>query len=241
MISSAIRMNEKSAIGIMFRIPEHGRVKSRLAREIGDEMTLWVYRDMLETTLKRVSALSSIADIYGFFTGMTSDDSWGYKDIPLIPQTGNDLGERIFNVALRLFYGGTTCGGNMLKQPGRYNKVIIIGVDSPDLPLEYIKEAFLRLEHFSVVIGPCEDGGYYLIGMVEPLEVMFKDIPWGTPEVLNRTLSILRGYGVSFDLLPEWYDIDDLKTLKRWSSVSELVRSCQSTQLVECSDLMNNH
>jgi len=196
-----------SSLGVFFRTPEYGKVKTRLASWIGHEKTLAIYNEMLKVTFKKALRIFSIADLYGFYDG-PEPTGYNIREIELLPQKGNDLGEKICNAL------------NILFQKG-YKKVILIGSDSPDLPTVYIKEAFERLNIFRLVIGPSEDGGYYLIGMTEPLEFLFKDIPWSTSSVLMKTLDLATRHGIEYSLLPEWYDVDDLEGLRKWKGVAD--------------------
>jgi len=192
-----------TGLGILFRTPEYGKVKTRLASVIGHEKTLLIYKEILNSSIRKLLKFSSIADLYGFYDGKEPVDYINEGEIKLLPQDGKGLGERIFNAANLLFKKG-------------YKRVILIGSDSPDLPHVYIKEAIERLNIFRLVIGPSEDGGYYLIGMTEPLEFLFKDIPWGTGSVLKKTLDLAIREGIEYSLLPEWYDVDDIEGLRRW-------------------------
>jgi rSAM/selenodomain-associated transferase 1 len=219
----------KSALGIFFRSPALGKVKKRLAYEIGEDAALKAYESMLNATIENVSKLKGI-DIYGFYEGeiislnfrMPSDNppipplekggKGGFekewildllKKLPLVAQEGGNLGERMYKAIQWLFDKG-------------YQKVLLIGTDSPDLPLFFIKEAFQKLDSYELVIGPSEDGGYYLIGMKEPLEMVFKNIEWGNNTVLKDTILHAHTSKKSYFLLSEWYDIDDFNTLNRW-------------------------
>lgn len=194
----------KSALGIMFRIPEYGKVKKRLAVCIGNEEALKAYASMLYETVKNVSQLKSV-DLYGFYEGTISKTESLLESIQTMPQQGKDLGERMLNAVQWLFEKG-------------YNKVVLIGADSPDLPVEYIKDAFLKLNSCELVIGPAEDGGYYLIGMNSPLDIIFKDIKWGSNSALKDTISIANNEGIRCFLLPHWYDIDDMEGFRQWKN-----------------------
>lgn len=197
-------MTVNNSLGIIFRTPEYGKVKKRLASETGHEMALSIYKKMLFTTIEKVLPLNNV-DIYGFYDGKFPEDiALRYKKIILIPQKGKDLGEKLHNAVIYLY-------------ERLYRKIVLIGADSPDLPMVYITEAFLRLDSFEVTIGPSEDGGYYLIGMKRPADYLFKDMPWGSPEVLGRTINILKKQKIPYSLLPEWYDIDNLEALKRYN------------------------
>lgn len=197
-------MNNKPALGIVFRIPEYGKVKKRLAAQIGLDMALKTYAAMLYETIKNISKLTDI-DIYGFYEGLASTHHDVFKKFQPIPQKGKDLGEKMLNAVQWLFEKG-------------YNKVVLIGADSPDLPVYYIKDTFSKLNYYELVIGPAEDGGYYLIGMNMPLDVLFKGIKWGSNSVLKDTISIANNEGIRYFLLPQWYDIDDTKSLRKWKN-----------------------
>ncbi len=195
-------MNNKSALGIMFRIPEYGKVKKRLAAQIGLDMALKTYAAMLYETIDNISKLTDI-DIYGFYEGLASTQNDIFKKFQPMPQKGKDLGEKMLNAVQWLFEKG-------------YNKIVLIGADSPDLPIYYIRDAFSKLNHHELVIGPAGDGGYYLIGMNKPLNNIFKDIQWGSSNVMKDTISIAKNEGIRYFLLPEWYDIDDAENLRKW-------------------------
>jgi glycosyltransferase A (GT-A) superfamily protein (DUF2064 family) len=86
------------------------------------------------------------------------------------------------------------------------DRVVIVGTDSPSLPIDYVRMAFRALEESAVVIGPVRDGGYYLIGFSRDCPEAFKDINWGSSRVMRETLSRLGSQ--AYKALPEWYDID---------------------------------
>ncbi len=195
-------MKNDSALGIFFRVPEYGKVKKRLAIQIGKEKALELYALMLHTTLGNVSCLKKV-DIYGFYLGSELLKDSSPERVIYLPQQGNDLGERMIN-GIRLLFKKD------------YKKVVLIGADSPDLPIIYIEDAFLKLDLYDLVIGPSEDGGYYLIGMNRPLDAIFKNIKWGSRSVLKDTISITEKEKIKYFLLDEWYDIDDIKGLKKW-------------------------
>ena len=207
-------MVNKSALGIFFRIPIYGKVKKRLAAEIGEEAALNAYTSMLNVTIDNVSRLQD-TDIFGFYEGektslnitLSSFRKDGQKGFPekisLITQKGKNLGGRMFNAMKCLFEKG-------------YERVLLIGIDSPDLPLSFIVDAFKKLEYYELVIGPSEDGGYYLIGLTKPIKNLFTNIHWGSSNVLNETISRAEHSRISYFLLPMWYDIDNLNNLLRW-------------------------
>lgn len=192
----------KSALGIMFRIPEYGNVKQRLASQIGNDEALKAYSFMLYNTITNVSGLKGV-DIYGFYEGNVSQQANVLESFDALPQQGKDLGEKMLNAVNRLLKMG-------------YNKVILIGSDSPDMPLKVIYKALRKLDCYDLALGPSEDGGYYLIGMKRLLPAVFKDISWGTSAVMSSTLENIKKAELSVSLLQQWYDIDNLKGLNRW-------------------------
>lgn len=195
-------MSNDSALGIMFRIPEHGKVKKRLAAQIGHDEALKAYASMLYETITNVSRLKGV-DIYGFYEGKVSQQTNVLEIFDVLAQHGKDIGEKMLNAVNQLLKMG-------------YNKVILIGSDSPDVPLKIIYEAFDKLDHHDIVVGPSEDGGYYLIGMKRLLPAVFKDISWGTSDVMSSTLENIKKAKLSVSLLSQWYDIDNLTSLNRW-------------------------
>jgi rSAM/selenodomain-associated transferase 1 len=118
----------------------------------------------------------------------------------LVAQEGDGLGERMGNAFRHLIEGdGVTA--------------VVIGSDSPDVPLVFVKRAFLKLKHRDVVLGPASDGGYYLIGLKQSHPELFQGPAWGTAHVLTETLEIARDHTLSCSLLPLWYDVDDIHGL----------------------------
>ena len=116
-------------------------------------------------------------------------------------QRGADLGQRLWNAYQQI--------------SPESSRVAFVGSDTPTLPLGYIQEALKRLLDFPVVVGPSDDGGYYLLGLSRSKPELFSGIPWGTAEVCRQTLARLREE--EYSLLPRWYDVDthaDLERLK---------------------------
>lgn len=201
-------MNE-NAVGIIFRVPEKGKVKKRLESFIGVEKTFFYYKKMLDETIEKFLSLENV-DLYGFFKGNV--EKLNYK-IALIEQKDGDLGEIILDSVLRI------------KERG-YKRIIIVGSDSPDLPIDFISLAFRYLDDFDIVVGPAYDGGFYLLGCKNKLdEKIFENIEWGNENVYKRLLANLKKYGISFYSLPYWYDIDDLESLNKWLKRSEFASS----------------
>ena len=196
-----------NALVVMLKLPVAGKVKTRLTPPLKKEDAAELYKCFIQDIFSRISTLNGI-DIIAAYTPKNLAERIK-RIVPvntmLIPQKGSDLGERLQNIFSQLFSIG-------------YKKVAIIGTDSPDLPVEYIKKSFSSLnKNTSIVIGPSRDGGYYLIAMSRYSEEVFKDIPWSTNTVFKITLEKAKKAGLLPAFLPEWYDVDetgDLKTLR---------------------------
>ncbi len=189
-------MNPKTALLVFVKYPEPGQVKTRLAVSIGDQKAAAVYRLFAETCMQRYQKISH-TDCIVYCTPKEEKErimKWlGHQFIYDIQPEG-DLGQRL-----------TTGFQTQLQQ---YAKVIALGTDSPDLPSEYIEEAIASLEDHDTVVGPCNDGGYYLIGMKSNCTSLFQDIEWSTNLVLYQTLMNAKEHHISMDILPGWYDVD---------------------------------
>jgi rSAM/selenodomain-associated transferase 1 len=188
-------------LGIFVRIPESGTVKTRLVPPLADDDACALYEAFLRDLFCRLERLKKVA-ITVFVSG---GDPSGLRDMAperfvLVGQEGRDLGERMKNA----FDSLLDAEGDM---------AVIIGSDSPDLPLAFIKRAFLKLKHKEIVLGPASDGGYYLIGLKRLVPRLFDGVDWGTGSVLEETLRIVHEQGMSGGLLPLWYDVDDVDSL----------------------------
>jgi rSAM/selenodomain-associated transferase 1 len=183
------------ALIIFVRNPELGKVKTRLAKTIGDEQALQIYKQLLQRTVEVTRNLAS--DKYVFYAdGVNPNDVWENERYNKRKQEGDDLGERMQNAFQRVFNEG-------------FAKVAIIGSDCYDLTSEIVTEAFEKLDAFDAVLGPSTDGGYYLFGMKNLVEDIFKDKRWSTESVLNDTINDLTLNGCSFFRLPALTDVDE--------------------------------
>lgn len=120
----------------------------------------------------------------------------------LVSQPEGDLGVRLAGIAGQLFAAG-------------YGRVLLMAGDTPHLPAVTLREGISRLEGADITLGPCEDGGYYLVGMRRPAPGIFSGIPWSTAEVLACTLARARAAGYSVVLLATEYDLDRVEDLVR--------------------------
>ncbi len=189
----------KEALLIFAKNPEVGKVKTRLAATIGDEAALAIYHQLLLYTASATEYL--VVDKFVFYCGhKEEEDLWNSKHFFKEVQNGNDLGERMKNAFTSTFGKG-------------YHKVVIIGSDCPDITGELIESAFAELDSAEVVIGPAEDGGYYLLGMKKLHPELFENMRWSTNNVLPDTISKCEDFKLKYSLLPVLNDIDEGKDL----------------------------
>ncbi len=193
------------ALIFFLKYPEKGLVKTRLAKDLGDDFVLELYMNFIIDILDSFSAINSDIILAYSCSRENIHNVPFFNGYNCIVQKGNDLGERIYAA----FLEASSLG---------YSKLILIGSDSPDLPAEIISEAFENLNRNDIVLGPSTDGGYYLIGMGrEKIEYsIFEGVPWSTSHVLERTIYNLKSNGTSWKLLKVWNDIDDTKDLKKF-------------------------
>lgn len=193
-----------NALIIFIRNPEKGKVKTRLARTLGDDQALAIYHSLLDHT--RMISLGVVAHRYLFYSHFIDrDDGWQEGDFAKKCQQGEDLGARMnhaFDTALQL------C-----------QKAVIIGSDCPELTSDIIQQAFDALETFPYTIGPAVDGGYYLLGMKTPSPWLFKDMEWSTPHVFENTIQRIEAHKLTYQVLPMLYDVDEAEDwlrLQHW-------------------------
>ena len=182
----------KNLLLILTRNPELGKAKTRLAKTVGDETALEIYKFLLEKTRDISSKVSSDKAVY-YSVKIRENDIWNENTFQKHQQVGEDLGIRMLNA----FKNGFKAG---------YEKVMIIGSDLYDLTSENIENAFDQLNNNDLVIGPAEDGGYYLLGMNSLHSTIFKNKNWGTETVRKDTLADLKDKKVK--LLAFKNDID---------------------------------
>lgn len=188
----------KKAILIFTRNPELGKVKTRLAKSVGDESALKIYKFLLQHTVKITEKLNVDKYIY-YSETIYRDDIWNPDVFRKKLQNGNDLGERMKNAFEEIFEMG-------------YEKVLIVGSDIYELQQKDIENAFDALEENQLAIGPAKDGGYYLLGMKQLNTKVFENKTWGTNSVLEETLNDLKDE--KYILLPEMSDVDYYEDVK---------------------------
>jgi len=183
---------------IFTRAPQRGRVKTRLAQDLGESGALAAHIELVEGTLSRCAAGSDYRidlSIAGEAADQSVVDSWISRyPIELTTQLGADLGARMQHALERSLAKGALA--------------VLIGSDCPDIDHDYVMAAFTALAEIDVVLGPAEDGGYGLIGLRRLAPELFSGIPWGSCDVLARTMEKAAMAGLTTRLLDEIYDVD---------------------------------
>ena len=196
-------MYRKKCILLFVKYPEWGMVKSRLLKDLTEDVVLSLYKnfvlDLLDT-LKKGRYRFEIC----FYPPESKEKmlNWLGKDYVYMPQKGKDLGERMSHAFTEGFSEG-------------FSKVVLIGSDIPDLTYELIDKAF-EFDANDAVIGPSFDGGYYLIGFKNNsfLPDIFEGIQWSTGTVFKKTMEILNRKNYRVHILPKWQDIDMLDDVR---------------------------
>ena len=171
---------KKNILIIFIKYPEAGQVKTRLAKDIGEKKAVSLYQKLVEWTV--ASTQSAAYERLIFYIPEDKKQQiadWLGYNLTYLPQEGGDLGERLTNAFKLTFAKETT------------KKVIVIGSDNPFVKEKLINKAFKCLKNKECVIGPAQDGGYYLLGLCSPNREIFQGIDWGTDKVLAQTQHIL--------------------------------------------------
>ncbi len=184
----------KNLIIVFTRNPELGKVKTRLAASIGNENALEIYKYLLNHT-KNVLLKVEAAKFVFYSEVINENDIWDNQIFQKKLQKGNDLGEKMKNAFAEGFSDG-------------FEKIVIVGSDLFDLETSDIETAFERLEKNDVVIGPAQDGGYYLLGLKYMITALFENKNWSTETVFQETINDIKNF--KYSLLQTKNDIDTI-------------------------------
>jgi uncharacterized protein len=192
------------------RRPEAGKSKTRLGASIGYQQAAGVYARMLFSYLHDLLKAEDLRDVQ-ITLSVAEEESAdffkaAYPEFRVVMQIQGGLGERMKASFDDVFALGAEA-------------VVLTGSDIPLLDSDRVAEAFVRLEDAQVVIGPAEDGGYFLIGMQHPGWDVFRDIPWSTDAVLERTEAQAAAVGLRSELLQGTFDLDTVAEYKRWVEI----------------------
>jgi uncharacterized protein len=198
-----------AAIGIICKAPLPGRSKTRLATAIGTDAASQLSACFLRDVATAIDAVPEGLGRRGYGVYAPAGTEQMMRDLlpndfGLLLQAGENLGEVLLGSTRALLDVGHDC-------------VLLVNGDSPTLPTRLLIQAIeaLREPGDRMVLGPASDGGYYLIGLKHPHYQLFERIAWGTDTVAQATCERASEMALGTTLLPEWYDIDDLETL-RW-------------------------
>ena len=193
-----------NALLVVAKRPASGKTKTRLTPPLSPERAAALYACFLRDTLDLIRQVPDVQPVVAYLPAGAE----GYfadlaPDFERILQQGADLGARLDNALTAYLRRG-------------YRNVVIMNSDGPTLPPSYLKAAFAALAgEAEVVLGPSDDGGYYLIGVKCPLPRLLREVQMSTPHVTADTLSLAAEEGLRVELLPVWYDVDDAASLAR--------------------------
>lgn len=191
------------ALVVMAKAPRPGAVKTRLCPPLSSRQAARLQRAFLLDTLDRVRAVATPVAAFA----PVSERRYFERTFPglvLVPQRHGDLGRRVAATLGRLLGRG-------------FRAVLVLGADAPTVPVTFLRRAIRLVLHprIDVVVGPAEDGGYYLIGMRAVHRALFESIPWSTARVFAETVRRAEAARLRVARLPRWYDIDTPRDLRR--------------------------
>jgi rSAM/selenodomain-associated transferase 1 len=198
-----------AAIGIICKAPQPGRSKTRLAKAVGVVAASQLSACFLRDVAAAIEAIPEALGRRGYSVYAPKGAEHVMRQLlpagfGLLLQAGDDLGQVLLGATRALLVAGHDC-------------VLLVNGDSPTLPPRLLVQAIeaLREPGDRMVLGPASDGGYYLIGLKRPHRQLFAQIAWGTDTVARSTCARAAEIALATTLLPEWYDVDDIETL-RW-------------------------
>ena len=206
-------MTGRIALAVMAKVPAAGEVKTRLCPPLAPAEAATLAECFLLDRLEQLREVPDADALVAFAPRERRPALRGLvpADVRLVPQEGADLGARLDRVLTDLLAEG-------------YTGAIAVDADSPTLPTAYLRRACaaLREDAVDAVLGPCEDGGYYLIGLRAPAPALFGDMPWSTAAVTQEALARARRLGLRLVLLPSWFDVDRGEDLARLRTAGPL-------------------
>jgi len=204
----------KRSLIVFVKWPQAGRVKTRLAADVGPELAAAVYRGLAEAEIAATRPRGREYERLFFFAPVEARAeiaAWLLPGETLFEQEGADLGARMSAAFDRAFARGA-------------EQVAIVGTDVPWVDRDTVLRAFDQLVSADVVVGPCHDGGYYLLALSQPRPEVLTGIAWGTPAVLPTTLERARSLGLRAALLRPLTDVDTLADVRRaWGELRPLL------------------
>lgn len=200
-LPTAATIKASEALLIFVKNPVPGQVKTRLARDIGEENATAVYSELLRYTMEISLPLECVKRVY-YNNEIDENDNWAMHGYDQSMQAGGSIGERMASAFRESL------------ENGRFEKVVIIGSDCPQITTHHIEDAFQLLEVNDLVLGPALDGGYYLIGLRHFYPVLFTGIEWSSERVHQQTTQRARTLKISIANLEVLRDLDTIEDLK---------------------------
>ena len=203
-----------TAIGVFCKNPIPGKVKTRLGKTIGHDQAVEIYNLLVGHTQNILSQLKGRTSIYFFFDPPGERESiqhWLGMHCKLVPQARGNLGDRMLSAFI-------------YAQERDHDHCILIGTDCPDLNAGILEMACAKIKKHDVVLGPANDGGYYLIAAKQSHPSLFEDIEWSTDSVLSETIERIKAAGLTYSLLPALDDLDTEDDLQRHQATIDTYR-----------------
>lgn len=190
------KTSKADALIVFAKVPQPGRVKTRLTSVLSKEEAASLYEAFLRDALAQYQEMEKVVRLYMSPSGTPLPDDLVPSGVEVFEQRGEGLGARMMHAFLESFAAG-------------FERLVIIGTDHPTLPTAFIEQAFEALsDPMSISIGPSEDGGYYLLGMNDYYPQLFRGFTYSHDEVFAQTLERIGDTGAKVSVLPLWYDVD---------------------------------
>lgn len=223
----------KTCLTVFAKQPMPNRVKTRLVPPLSPEQAATLYTAFLTDWCESLAELPDVDIVIAYTPPEAQPDLQALigEDVIYIPQIGDGLGERLVSATQWAVQHG-------------YTKILIVGSDSPTLPILYVSEAIALLDTRDIVIGPSVDGGYYLIGfsaatLTTAVPNIFEEIAWSTADVLQQTITRIQSTEATLGLLPPWYDIDTAEDLAfLYAHISAMRLAGDTVQAVRTESLL---
>ncbi len=199
-LNSQLFKAQGTTLGLFAKQPLPRQVKTRLTPPLSPDQACKLYQVALEETVSRLQQTG--LPLVLCYAGDRDWFATNFPEVALLAQHGADLGLRLQAATQALFEAGA-------------GPVLLLGSDSPDLPLSLLQRALTQLQQRDAVTIPCQDGGYALIGLQRPLLQLFVDVPWSTERVLAATRECARRADLDYAEIEAWDDLDDLASLRR--------------------------
>lgn len=194
-------MNKTNALVIFAKEPRKDSVKTRLSSHLTDDQRMNLYVKLLAGTIEKLRTIEGV-NTFLCYSPENAQEYFKQFSLEGFPQTEGDLGERMYRAVIRMLHEG-------------YQKVVIVGVDIPDISPAIILHAFEKLNENDIVFGPAQDGGYYLVGLQLSIQEIFQNIDWSTDRTLQQSIDIGLQKGYSIALLEELSDIDTIEDITK--------------------------